>query len=232
MARMAIRVSGQPQKHGASLADEIATWLLRFSGNPLKPDPSDPPLSRAHLQHFGGGENVEHFLYIKQTIDLVPEHPHQTHCVNPSSITSKSCIGTIVMFPSLKKSRTLSEPKLHEASKHPDKGVCQYGLLILVMSFSSEALLDHVADYLQFIFNAQSFWFTLNTSMTMAATLPAYSVWTRKTTRLCPLLSCCPRVVSSYQLVVASPLVVLSLRRLGCLFLFSGIYFLGPKNCS
>jgi hypothetical protein len=34
---MAIRVSGQPQKHGALLADEIATWLLRFSGNPLNP---------------------------------------------------------------------------------------------------------------------------------------------------------------------------------------------------
>jgi len=28
MARMAIRVSGQRQKHGASLADDIAKWLL------------------------------------------------------------------------------------------------------------------------------------------------------------------------------------------------------------
>ncbi len=33
MARMAIRVSGQRQKHGASLADDIAKWLLRFSGS-------------------------------------------------------------------------------------------------------------------------------------------------------------------------------------------------------
>ena len=39
MARMAIRVSGQHQKRGASLADEIAKWLLRFSGEPL-PMPS------------------------------------------------------------------------------------------------------------------------------------------------------------------------------------------------
>ncbi len=37
MAWMAIRVSGQRQKHGASLADEIAKWLLRFSGDPLPP---------------------------------------------------------------------------------------------------------------------------------------------------------------------------------------------------
>jgi hypothetical protein len=36
MAQMAIRVSGQRQKHGASLADEIAKWLLQFSGNLLR----------------------------------------------------------------------------------------------------------------------------------------------------------------------------------------------------
>ena len=33
MARMVIRVSGQRQKHGASLLGEIAKWLLRFSGD-------------------------------------------------------------------------------------------------------------------------------------------------------------------------------------------------------
>jgi hypothetical protein len=33
MARIAIRVLGHCQKHGASLADEIAKWLLRFSGD-------------------------------------------------------------------------------------------------------------------------------------------------------------------------------------------------------
>jgi hypothetical protein len=32
------------------------------------------------------------------------------------------------------------------------------------MSSSSEALLDHIADFLQFISSAQSFWFSLNTS--------------------------------------------------------------------
>ena len=47
----------------------------------------------------------------------------------------------------------------------------------------------------------------------MAATLPVNSVWTRKTTRLCCLSSRRPLVVSSCQLVVASPLVVLSLHR-------------------
>ena len=35
---------------------------------------------------------------------------------------------------------------------------------ILAMSSSSEALLDHIADYLLFISNAQSYWFTLNAS--------------------------------------------------------------------
>ncbi len=32
------------------------------------------------------------------------------------------------------------------------------------MSSSSESVLDHIADYLTFISDAQSFWFTLNTS--------------------------------------------------------------------
>ncbi len=47
------------------------------------------------------------------------------------------------MFPSLKKFRTLCESKLLGASYHPDEGVSQFGLQILVMSSSSEALLDH-----------------------------------------------------------------------------------------
>jgi hypothetical protein len=80
------------------------------------------------------------------------------------------------------------------------------------MTLSSNGLLDHIADYLQFISNAQSFWFTLNMSMTMAATSPVNSVQTRKTTRLCRLLSRRPGVVLSCQLVVASPLDILSLR--------------------
>jgi hypothetical protein len=32
------------------------------------------------------------------------------------------------------------------------------------MTLSSESILDHIADYLTFISNTQSFWFTLNTS--------------------------------------------------------------------
>jgi len=32
------------------------------------------------------------------------------------------------------------------------------------MSLSSEALLDHIANFLEFISSAQSFWFLLNTS--------------------------------------------------------------------
>jgi len=81
------------------------------------------------------------------------------------------------------------------------------------MSKISEVLLDHIADYLQFISTAQSFWFMLNTSMTMAATSPVDSVWTRKTMRLCRLSSRRPGVVLSCQLVVASPLAVHSLCR-------------------
>jgi hypothetical protein len=46
----------------------------------------------------------------------------------------------------------------------------------------------------------------------MAATSPVNSVWTGKTTRLCRLSSRRPGVLLSCQLVVASPLVVLSLR--------------------
>jgi len=72
------------------------------------------------------------------------------------------------------------------------------------MALSSDALLDHIVDYLQFISNAQSFWFTLITSMTMAATLPVDFIWTQKTLRLCWLLPHCPGVVAppSCQLVV------------------------------
>jgi len=47
----------------------------------------------------------------------------------------------------------------------------------------------------------------------MAVTLPIDFVWSRTTTRLCHLSSRRPGVVSSCQLVVASPLVVPSLRR-------------------
>jgi len=32
------------------------------------------------------------------------------------------------------------------------------------MSSSSQSILDHIADFLKFISNTQSFWFTLDTS--------------------------------------------------------------------
>jgi len=73
----------------------------------------------------------------------------------------------------------------------------------------------------------------LNTSMTMAATSPVNSVWTRKTTRLCCLSSCRPGVVLSCQLVVALPLVVLSLRRplivLSCQLVVASVVL--PSHC-
>ena len=95
----------------------------------------------------------------------------------------------------------------------PNEALCHFSSLILHMSSRrSETLLDHITDYLQFISNAQSFWFMLNTSMTMAATLPVDSVWTQNTMRLCRLSSRCPGVISSHQLVVESLLTVLSLR--------------------
>ena len=75
------------------------------------------PLSGAHLQLFGrGGGNVEHFLYIKKTVEIVPEHPHRTHRVNLSSITSESSVGTMVMCLSLDEFQTFSGPKSGGAS--------------------------------------------------------------------------------------------------------------------
>jgi hypothetical protein len=42
--------------------------------------------------------------------------------------------------------------------------VFHFGLQILAMSIGYESILDHIADYLQFLSNAQLYWFTLNTS--------------------------------------------------------------------
>jgi len=84
------------------------------------------------------------------------------------------------------------------------------------MSQSSQSILDHIAEMLRFISNTQSFWFTLNSSYIHGyhpANQPINSVWSRKTTKLCHLSSHSPRVISSCQLVFASPVVVLSLPR-------------------
>jgi hypothetical protein len=60
---------------------------------------------------LAGEKSVKHFLYVKETVELVPEHPHRTHRVIPSSITSKSSVGTMVMFLSLDTCQTFSRPK-------------------------------------------------------------------------------------------------------------------------
>ena len=70
----------------------------------------------------------------------------------------------MAMFLSLDEFQTFCKLKSGGASYHSDKGVCKFSLLILVMSLSSEALLDHKADFLKFISSAQSFWFLLDTS--------------------------------------------------------------------
>jgi hypothetical protein len=51
------------------------------------------------------------------------------------------------MFVLLDEFWAYSQPKLLGASQHPDKGVCQFGLLILAMSQGSDTLLDHIADH-------------------------------------------------------------------------------------
>jgi len=84
----------------------------------------------------------------------------------------------IVMFVLLDEFQTFCELKSGGASYHPDKGVCKFSSLILVMSSSSEALLDHIADFLKFISSAQSFGFCLIRATTMAVTWPVASVWT------------------------------------------------------
>ncbi len=58
-----------------------------------------------------------------------------------------------------------------------------FGPLFLQMSSSCDSILDHIAGYLKFISKAQSLWFMLIRAMTMAATLPVDSVWSRTTTR-------------------------------------------------
>ncbi len=63
-------------------------------------------------------------------------------------MVSRGSVPTMAMFLLLDEFWATSKPKPGEESLHPDKGVCQFGLLILEMSLSSEALLDHIADFL------------------------------------------------------------------------------------
>ena len=122
---------------------------------------------------------------------------------------STSSIPVKAMFLLLDEFWATSEPKSGEESLHPDKGVCQFGLLILHLSSRSVSFLNHIGDYqLRFISKEPNSSRLRSTrDMTMAATSPVGSVWTPKTTKLCHLLSRRPQVVSSCQLVVALPLV-------------------------
>ena len=56
------------------------------------------------------------------------------------SLMSTSSIPMMARLLLLDEFWATSEPKLLGASQHPDEGVCQFGLLILVMSQSSDAL--------------------------------------------------------------------------------------------
>jgi hypothetical protein len=92
---------------------------------------------------------------------------------------SISSVPMLAMFLSLDEFQTFSGLKSGGASWHPHEGVCHFGPHILAMTSSSDTLLwtTSLTTFLQFISNAQSFWFTLNTSMTMAATSPVDSVF-------------------------------------------------------
>ena len=76
----------------------------------------------------------------------------------------KSCVATMEMFPLLKKSHMLCTLKSVGAHYHPNKVVCHFSLHIPVTFLRSEALLNHIADYLRFISKTQLLWFTLDTS--------------------------------------------------------------------
>ncbi len=56
------------------------------------------------------------------------------------------------------------EPLLHGSSLHPKEPLRKKGYHFIIMSLSTEVLLDHIADYLLFLSNAPLFWFTLTTS--------------------------------------------------------------------
>jgi hypothetical protein len=77
---------------------------------------------------------------------------------------STSSIPTMEIFPSLEKYPMLCDLKSVGALWHPDEEVFHFRSLFLAMSRSYEFVLDDIAEYLQFISSAQSFWFMLNTS--------------------------------------------------------------------
>ena len=125
------------------------------------------------------------------------------------------------------------------------------------MSQSSQSILDHIAEMLQFISNTQSFWFTLDTiynhgchianrfrldpnDCKVASPLVALP-WCRLVmpASCCipschPLIApppCRPCLVASHQLVVASPLAILSLRCPLVIFLRQLSHCLSSSSC-
>ncbi len=64
----------------------------------------------------------------------------------------------------------ICELKSGGASCYPDEGVCKFSLLILVMSQSSQSILDHIAEMLRFISNNNRSGLHSIRAITMAAT--------------------------------------------------------------
>ena len=125
---------------------------------------------------------VEYFLYVKVTVELVPEHPHRTHRVNPSSITSESSIGTMVMFLSLDKFQTFSRQKSGGGHLTPwQRGVPFWSanpsdVFKIWGPFGPHSRLPqiHLQPTIVLVF-----WHELRAT-TMDVTWPVASVWTRK----------------------------------------------------
>ncbi len=63
----------------------------------------EPTTLQASSGAFLAGEKIKlsNIFYVKETVQVVPENTQNTHRVNPSSVTSVSSVGTIVMFLSL-----------------------------------------------------------------------------------------------------------------------------------
>ena len=131
---------------------------------------------------------------------------------------SISSVPTLAMFLLLDEFQTFSGIKSGGASRHPDEGVCHFGPHILAMTSSSDTLLWTTSlTTLQFISNAQSFCFTLNTSMTMAATSPVDSVFGPESPKdyevVSPLVAppwCCLVMPAGCHIASCRPLATLS----------------------
>ena len=154
----------------------------------------------------------------------------------------------------------ICELKSGGASCHPDEGVCKFSLLILVMSQSSQSIMDHIAEMLRFISNTQSFWFTLNTSYNHGCHLVNRFCLERKDYKVVPPLvappwcclgvpagcciaSCRPPIAppsrrfverAGCRIASCHPLIALPSRRLvapaGCC-IFSRRPLIGPPSC-